>query len=79
MDQTTPLDHIGPCDHLDVLEESVVRKRPVHVQLFDGSSFTDQVQDVVTENGEDFALFAEKGRVPVRKMRSCIRAEIKFG
>lgn len=79
MDQPTPLDRIGICDHLDVLEESVVRKRPVHVELYDGASFIDQVRDVVTEEGQDFAIFAEKGRVPVRSIRTCIRAEIKFG
>lgn len=79
MDQPTPLDRMDVCDHLDVLEESVVRQRPVYVQLFDGTSFSDQVKDVVTEGGEDYAVFAEQGRVPVKKIRTCIRAEIKLG
>jgi len=59
------------CDFLDVLEESVTIQKPVTVELRDGKSFTDQVQDVVTESGEDFVNFAAQGRVPVTQIKRC--------
>jgi transcriptional antiterminator Rof (Rho-off) len=59
------------CDFLDVLEESVTLQKPVTVTLRDGKSFADQVQDVVTEGGEDYVNFASQGRVPVTQIERC--------
>ena len=59
------------CDFLDVLEESVTIQKPVSVTLRDGKSFTDQVRDVVTEQGEDYVNFAAQGRVPVTQIERC--------
>jgi hypothetical protein len=66
---------IDNCDILDVLEESVVSKRPVNIQLQGGRTFTDQVKDVVTEGGADYVDFRDQGRIPVADIRSAGRAE----
>ncbi|MFN7132641.1 MAG: hypothetical protein ACK4N5_11210 [Myxococcales bacterium] len=75
--QPSTLDKMDRCDHLDVLEESATFKRRVFVELKGGDSFTDTVRDVVTENGEDWAVFAERGRIGVKEIRSCGRADVK--
>ncbi len=59
------------CDFLDVLEESVTIHKPVQVELKDGERFVDQVNNVVTEAGEDFVQFAVHGRVPVSRIARC--------
>ncbi len=58
-------DEVGRCDFLDVLEEAVLRRRPVAVQLRAGETFIDEVVDVVTEKGDDFAVFRSHARVSV--------------
>jgi hypothetical protein len=63
------------CDWIDVLEESVVTKRPVNIQLQGGKTFTDQVKDLVTEGGADYVDFRDHGRMPVADIRSAGRAE----
>jgi transcriptional antiterminator Rof (Rho-off) len=66
-------DDVGRCDFIDVLEEAVLRRRPVSVQLRAGEAFTDQVVDVVTEQGDDFAVFRSHARVPVGDILSVSR------
>lgn len=66
-------DDVGRCDFIDVLEEAVLWRRPVSVQLRAGASFTDQVLDVVTEQGDDFAIFRSHARVPVGDILSVTR------
>ncbi|QSQ18725.1 hypothetical protein JY651_25530 [Pyxidicoccus parkwayensis] len=66
-------DDVGRCDFIDVLEEAVLRRRPVAVELRAGESFTDQVTDVVTEQGDDFAVFRSHARVPVGDILSVTR------
>ncbi len=61
-------DELGRCDFIDVLEEAVLRRRPVQVQLRTGEAFTDQLVDVLTESGDDFAVFREHPRVPVGQL-----------
>lgn len=68
-------DEVGSCDFLDLLEEAAVRKQPISVTLRAGEEFTDTVTDVVTENHQDFAVFASKGRIPVKELASCTRAK----
>jgi hypothetical protein len=68
MDQTS-----DRCDILDVLEESATTGGAVRVHALD-QEFVDRVQDVVTQNGEDFAHFLDHGRVPVSNISSCERA-----
>jgi Rho-binding antiterminator len=62
------------CDFLDVLEEAAVLRRPVVVELREGTVFEDRVRDVVTEQGEDFAVFVDHARVPVSDIADCRRA-----
>ncbi len=59
------------CDFLDVLEEAVVLKKPVKVELRDGQRFVDRVKDVVTAAGEDFAEFEDHARIPVTQIVDC--------
>jgi Rho-binding antiterminator len=67
-------DDVGRCDFLDVLEEAVLRHRPVAVQLREGEAFIDEVVDVVTEQGDDFAVFKTHARVPVGNILAVTRA-----
>ncbi|WP_164014854.1 hypothetical protein [Pyxidicoccus trucidator] len=66
-------DDVGRCDFIDVLEEAVLWRRPVSIQLRAGDTFTDQVIDVVTEQGDDFAIFRSHARVPVGDILSVTR------
>ncbi|MHB8874242.1 MAG: hypothetical protein ACYC8T_11195 [Myxococcaceae bacterium] len=68
-------DVIGRCSFVDVLEEAVLRRRPVAVRLREGLSFIDRVVDVVTENGDDFAVFAAHPRVSVGEIAMVTRDE----
>ena len=68
-------DQVGRCSFIDVLEEAVLRRRPVAIQLVDGSTFIDEVLDVVTEQGDDFAVFRSHDRVPVGEIHAATRAE----
>lgn len=68
-------DDVGPCDFIDVLEEAVLRRRPVAVQLRAGEAFIDQMLDVVTEAGREFAVFRSHARVPVNQIAAVSRSE----
>ena len=68
-------DVLGRCDFIDVLEEAVLRRRPVAVQLREGDTFIDRLVDVVTEGGDDFAVFAFQGRVAVSEIVAVTRRE----
>src|SRR4051812_15567172 len=50
---------IDRCDFIDMLEESVTTGGKVAVSLHDGQHFVDQVNDVVTQEGQDWAVFQE--------------------
>ena len=66
---------IDRCDIVDVLEEAVVARSAVAVELQTGGRFTDQVRDVVTENGEDYAIFKDHARVAVTEIAAANRAD----
>jgi len=68
-------DALGSCSFIDVLEEAVLVKRPVAIELRDGTTFIDQVTDVTTESGQDFAVFRSHARVAVREIAAATRAE----
>jgi transcriptional antiterminator Rof (Rho-off) len=68
-------DDVGQCDFIDVLEEAVLRRRPVAVQLRAGETFIDQMMDVVTEAGQEFAVFRSHARVPVKEIAAVSRSE----
>ena len=69
-------DDVGRCDFIDVLEEAVLRRRAVAVRLRTGEAFIDEVADVVTEQGDDFAVFRSHARVPVGDILSVTREEL---
>jgi len=52
----------------------VLSRRPVAVELRDGSAFIDLVTDVTTESGRDFAEFRSHARIPVLDIRAATRA-----
>jgi Rho-binding antiterminator len=68
-------DDIGRCSFIDVLEEAVLRGRPVGVRLRGGKTFIDTVVDVVTERGDDFAVFRVHPRVAVRGIDAITRVQ----
>jgi Rho-binding antiterminator len=62
------------CDFLDVLEESSITGRNVAVTLLGGEFFLDGVKDVVTQDGEDWAVFRDHAWVAVSDIEGCIPA-----
>jgi hypothetical protein len=69
-------DQVGRCGFIDVLEEAVLRGRPVGVRLRGGETFIDQVVDVATEHGDDFAIFRFHPRVSVGVIEAVTRTEL---
>ncbi len=63
--------NIERCDFIDMLEESAKMHRTIAVRLRGDAHFSDDVRDVVTEQGEDFAIFRDHGRVPVSDILDC--------
>ena len=59
------------CDVLDVLEEAATLGRPVTVALNDGTQFVDEVRELVTREGEDWAAFQKHEVVAVSQISSC--------
>ena len=66
---------VARCDVLDVLEEAAVVRKPILVELRDGHRFEDRVKDVVTQDGEDFAVFEFHAMTPVSSIKNARRAE----
>ena len=65
---------VETCDFVDVLEEAAVLGTEVAIDLRDGGHFTDTVRDVVTEGGQDFALFKKHGRLALHSVANARRA-----
>jgi hypothetical protein len=63
------------CDHLDMLEESAVTRRRVAVMLRGGTRFVDYVRDVVTDGGQNLAVFHDHGRVALDDILECRHVE----
>ncbi|MDQ3366479.1 MAG: hypothetical protein M3680_13720 [Myxococcota bacterium] len=61
-------------DVIDMLEESVIRKIPVVVELQDGRKFEDRVEEIGKWEGEDYVAFAAHEFTPLRQISSCQRA-----
>lgn len=68
---------VDRCDFLDVFEEAAVKKSAVTVELRDGKRLTDHVRDVVTEDGEDFAVLDAHGRIPLHAVSYAEPAEVR--
>jgi hypothetical protein len=61
-------------DVLDFLEESAMRRLPIHVVLKSGEEFEDRVTDIGKWQGEDHVAFALHEFTPVRRISSVRRA-----
>ena len=60
------------CDVLDLLEESTRLKRPLVVELKDGSRFVDEARDIVVDDDrEEWAVFHVHEQVRVRHISFC--------
>jgi hypothetical protein len=67
------------CDILDLLEEAVVSGSPVAVELRNNRRFVDHVRDVVTEGGQEWAVFKTHEPVAVRSIHDCTRTAPRGG
>jgi hypothetical protein len=63
-------------DVIDVLEESVVMKRPVVVELRGGHTFEDRVQEIVKWRGEDHVVFRDHALTPLTSISTATRAQV---
>ena len=59
------------CDFIDMLEESAKIHRPLTVTLKGHTHFSEAVRDVVTEDGADYVIFRDHGRVAVTDILEC--------
>jgi hypothetical protein len=64
--------NVERCDFIDMLEESAKLHRPLVVTLRGDRHFSDDVRDVVTEDGEDWVEFRDHGRVAVSQILDCV-------
>jgi transcriptional antiterminator Rof (Rho-off) len=62
---------IERCDFIDMLEESAKFHRTIAVTLKGDTRFADDVRDVVTEDGVDYAIFRDHGRVALTDILDC--------
>jgi transcriptional antiterminator Rof (Rho-off) len=63
---------VETCDFIDMFEESAKLHRPLVVTLSEGRHFEDTARDVVTEDGADYVVFRQHGRVAARDVLSCV-------
>jgi hypothetical protein len=61
-------------DVLDLLEEAVVLKRQVAVNLRGDRHFVDHVREVVTRDGDDWVVFKTHETVLLRDIHTVARA-----
>ena len=61
-------------DVIDMLEESVMRRIPIVIELRDGRTFEDRATEIGQWNGEDHVAFALHEFVPLRRIASTRRA-----
>jgi hypothetical protein len=66
---------VESCDFIDMFEESARLHRPVVVTLRGKTRFSEAVRDVLTEDGADYVVFRDHGRVAVRDVLSCVWSE----
>jgi hypothetical protein len=61
-------------DVIDMLEESVMRRIPIVVELRDGSRFEDRATDIGRYHGEDHVAFVDHELTPLRRIANLRRA-----
>jgi hypothetical protein len=65
---------LGVGDIIDMLEESVLRRTPVVVELRDGRTFEDRVQEIVKWRGQDHVVFQDHELTPLHAISATRRA-----
>lgn len=63
-------DAMGSDEFVDVLEQAVLRGKPIAVELRDGTAFVDRITDVTASEGVDVAIFEARGRIEVSRIRT---------
>ncbi|MDB4953835.1 MAG: hypothetical protein JWO36_1404 [Myxococcales bacterium] len=61
-------------DLLDMLEESVMTKRPFVIRLRDGREFEDRVQEIIKWEGQDHVVFHDHELTPLHSISRMRRA-----
>ena len=61
-------------DVIDMLEESVMMRRPVVIRLQHGRQFEDRVQGIVKWEGEDHVVFKDHELTPIASIREVQRS-----
>lgn len=61
-------------DVIDMLEESVMMRRPVEVRLRDGRVFEDRVQEIIKYEGQDQVVFKDHELTPLTHISGVRRA-----
>src|SRR4051812_39037759 len=61
-------------DLLDMLEESVMTRRPFVVRLRDGREFEDRVQEIIKWEGQDHVVFRDHELTPLHAISRMRRA-----
>lgn len=60
-------------DIIDMIEESVMKKRPIVVHLRDGRIFEDRAQEIVKWEGQDHVVFHDHELTPLHTISSVQR------
>jgi len=61
-------------DVIDMLEESAMMRRPMVVQLTDGRTFEDRVQEIIKWEGQDHVVFKDHELTPISSISGIRRA-----
>src|SRR3954462_2753090 len=61
-------------DLLDMLEESVMTRRPFVIRLRDGREFEDRVQEIIKWEGQDHVVFHDHELTPLHAISRMRRA-----
>jgi transcriptional antiterminator Rof (Rho-off) len=61
-------------DIIDMIEESVMLRRPIVVELRDGRVFEDRARDIYKWNGEDQVAFHDHELTPLHAISAVRRA-----
>jgi hypothetical protein len=74
MDQEDVMAHrLDVGDIIDMLEESVMMRRPVVVELRDGRRFEDRAQEIIKWQGQDHVVFHDHELTPLHSITSVQR------
>jgi hypothetical protein len=60
-------------DIIDMIEESVMKKRPIVVHLRDGRIFEDRAREIVKWEGQDHVVFHDHELTPLHTISSIQR------